>query len=296
MAEAFDDAFLELLNPTVQDEDGNVVVSDITRPVYQVPGTEVWLNYSMMPGNPIVQNDSVAFAFEGTFLDGELPWAQPLLPLASDGSAVSLAISEYTANSAAKAFFRENGLFLIQYPGLSPDTVNSLFPNFTADFGAAKVPIDISPAEAPVLSITQANTSASLRLLFALENPLNPAEDAIRVFATAALVLAPGMSPKTQHIVADILSLDVSVDSVECLYEETEVALADVEAMLAPAFDFFRKNLDADYLSVGVPLPAPVLGGNGPLPLGQLLAGATLTAMDGYYLVEAGARLRSEVI
>jgi hypothetical protein len=39
MSESFDDAFLELLNPTVQDEAGNVIVSEITDPVYAVPGT-----------------------------------------------------------------------------------------------------------------------------------------------------------------------------------------------------------------------------------------------------------------
>lgn len=73
MAESFDDAFLELLNPTYQDEEGNVIISEVTDPIYSLPNTDnqIWLNYSMMAGSPIVLNDSVSFAFQGSFLDSQ---------------------------------------------------------------------------------------------------------------------------------------------------------------------------------------------------------------------------------
>jgi division protein CdvB (Snf7/Vps24/ESCRT-III family) len=75
------------------------------------------------------------------------------------------------------------------------------------------------------------------------------------------------MSPKSLHITADIISLDLRVEKVELHYEQEQVPLEDVESMLESVVDHFRKILVEDYLSVGVPLPKPVLGGNGPLPL-----------------------------
>ena len=75
------------------------------------------------------------------------------------------------------------------------------------------------------------------------------------------------MSPKSLHITADIISLDLRVEKVEFHYEQEQVPLEDVESMLESVVDHFRKILVEDYLSVGVPLPKPVLGGNGPLPL-----------------------------
>jgi|LauGreDrversion4_2_1035121.scaffolds.fasta_scaffold1118083_1 division protein CdvB (Snf7/Vps24/ESCRT-III family) len=75
------------------------------------------------------------------------------------------------------------------------------------------------------------------------------------------------MSAKSLHITADIISLDLRVEKVELHYEQEQVPLEDVESMLESVVDHFRKILVEDYLSVGVPLPKPVLGGNGPLPL-----------------------------
>ena len=128
MTESFDDAFLELLNPTIQDDKGNVIISDITKPIYPLPNTneQVWLNYSMMAGNPIIQNNSASFAFEGTYLDAKKKPlietnTKPLLPLPStnEHKAVNMIISEYAIRSAINAYHKAGPLFYIQYAGLS---------------------------------------------------------------------------------------------------------------------------------------------------------------------------------
>jgi len=230
MSESFDDAFLELLNPTVQDEAGNVIVSEITDPVYAVPGTnqQVWLNYSLMTGNPTVLNDSVTFTFEGTYLDSEkrptVSGPKPDLPLPTldEHRAINLLISDYTARSALAAFLR-TGTFALQHPGVQQDTVNSVFDSFTSVFGPATAKINLKvtadPYQTPELSITASNTSIGIKVHLSLMNPLSATQDAIRIDSTLLVCIAPQIAAKTLKVTADTLSFAIRVDEVQYSYQ-----------------------------------------------------------------------------